>query len=289
MWLQPGGHIDSGEMPWEAALREAREETGLPVIAQGGTAIACCTSTCTRVHVGTPTSTFATTSHHPPWHRLRPPGESPDVRWFSWSEAIATAEPGLEGVLRANQPGQPTIRPSGRRRCCGVRPRLQALEGVRPARGARAAHRGRGRDVDGRRGNSHDGRVGRRPRWCGRRAGHAGTGLVAPPLHRPVVDGPRPRRPVHGPGQPAPTGRAAAVGVPEQRRGPTVLRAPRLHRRRVHRRCRQRGAVARRALRRAEASSGDQRWKERLRFPHAPQCRMLPSMQVWASAPCRAC
>lgn len=29
IWLQPGGHIDPGETPWEAALREAREETGL--------------------------------------------------------------------------------------------------------------------------------------------------------------------------------------------------------------------------------------------------------------------
>ena len=31
LWLQPGGHIDPGESPWEAALREAREETGLDV------------------------------------------------------------------------------------------------------------------------------------------------------------------------------------------------------------------------------------------------------------------
>ena len=30
-WLQPGGHIDPGEAPWEAALRETEEETGLEV------------------------------------------------------------------------------------------------------------------------------------------------------------------------------------------------------------------------------------------------------------------
>ncbi|HEX6658055.1 MAG TPA: NUDIX domain-containing protein, partial [Ilumatobacter sp.] len=31
LWLQPGGHIDPGEAPWRAAIREAQEETGLPV------------------------------------------------------------------------------------------------------------------------------------------------------------------------------------------------------------------------------------------------------------------
>jgi len=30
-WMQPGGHIDPGETPWEAAKRECWEETGLDV------------------------------------------------------------------------------------------------------------------------------------------------------------------------------------------------------------------------------------------------------------------
>ena len=30
-WVPPGGHIDHGETPWEAAVREANEETGLHV------------------------------------------------------------------------------------------------------------------------------------------------------------------------------------------------------------------------------------------------------------------
>lgn len=31
LWLQPGGHVDPGERAHEAALREAIEETGLPL------------------------------------------------------------------------------------------------------------------------------------------------------------------------------------------------------------------------------------------------------------------
>ena len=66
LWLQPGGHIDPGETPWDAALREAQEETGLEVsfgdVDDAGHARVWRTSTCTTAGAGTPTSTCATWS-----------------------------------------------------------------------------------------------------------------------------------------------------------------------------------------------------------------------------------
>jgi 8-oxo-dGTP pyrophosphatase MutT (NUDIX family) len=111
MWLQPGGHIERGETPWDAALREAREETGLAVVAAGEPARLLHVD----VHPGPRGHTHLDLRYRvisPPVAPAPPTGESPEVRWFSWSEAIALADPGLEGVLRAVQPGRPTIRPA---------------------------------------------------------------------------------------------------------------------------------------------------------------------------------
>ena len=109
IWLQPGGHIDSGEAPLDAALRETREETGLPVTSAEPQLMH------VDVHPGPRGHTHLDLRYHlaaPPVDPAPSTGESPDVAWFSWPQAIALAEPGLEGVLRAYQPGTPTIRPA---------------------------------------------------------------------------------------------------------------------------------------------------------------------------------
>lgn len=100
MWLQPGGHIDPGEVPAVGALREAAEETGLPVRHEqhGGVFVHL------DVHPGPKGHT-----HHDLRYLVRAPevgfapadGESPEVRWFTWSEAEAIADAGLIGALRA--------------------------------------------------------------------------------------------------------------------------------------------------------------------------------------------
>ncbi len=111
IWLQPGGHIDTGETPWDAAVRETREETGLevadfaepPPIAH------------VDVHPGPKGHTHLDLRYvvEAPDTVPRPPaGESQDVKWFRWFEAIDIADAGLAGVLRSLQPGEPTLRPA---------------------------------------------------------------------------------------------------------------------------------------------------------------------------------
>ena len=98
MWLQPGGHIDDGEHPRDAAVRESHEELGLAVAHPPDGALLMHVD----VHPG------------PRGHRhfdLRylllagdddpQPGvdESPHARWFLPDEAFAVADPGLRGGL----------------------------------------------------------------------------------------------------------------------------------------------------------------------------------------------
>jgi 8-oxo-dGTP pyrophosphatase MutT (NUDIX family)/GNAT superfamily N-acetyltransferase len=108
VWLQPGGHIEPGETPWDAARREALEETGLPIGAVDEQLVH------VDVHPGPRKHTHLDLRYvmHAPAVVPRPAdGESQHARWFPWRTAVGMAEPGLEGVLRALQPGEPKLRP----------------------------------------------------------------------------------------------------------------------------------------------------------------------------------
>jgi 8-oxo-dGTP pyrophosphatase MutT (NUDIX family) len=100
-WLQPGGHLDAGEHPAEAALRETTEETGLTAVhPSGGPRL---------VHVDV---------HEGPRSHLHldlryllaadggatlapADGESPDVGWFDQDEACRRGDDSVTAAIRA--------------------------------------------------------------------------------------------------------------------------------------------------------------------------------------------
>jgi 8-oxo-dGTP pyrophosphatase MutT (NUDIX family)/GNAT superfamily N-acetyltransferase len=113
IWLQPGGHIEHGETPWAGALREAAEETGLDVVLRAPDAGTAPVLVHVDVHAGPRGHRHLDLRYlvDAPARAPQPaPGESQEVQWFHWHRAVAIAEPGLEGVLRALQPGSPVIR-----------------------------------------------------------------------------------------------------------------------------------------------------------------------------------
>lgn len=100
LWLQPGGHVEPGEWPHEAAVREAFEETGLPVgHPDDGPRLVH-----VDVHPGPRGHTHLDVRYllmAPDQAPAPPPGESPEVAWFGWDAAIALADDGLRGALEA--------------------------------------------------------------------------------------------------------------------------------------------------------------------------------------------
>jgi len=99
IWVAPGGHIDPGETPWDAVLREATEETGLVVAHAAGTP--------NLVHVDVHDGPHGHT-HLDLRYLLRggdadptpPLDESQEVAWFSWADALSITQPCMAGILR---------------------------------------------------------------------------------------------------------------------------------------------------------------------------------------------
>ena len=96
IWVQPGGHVDAGESPPEAALRECREEVGLAVRLLDERVFHVDVHPGPRGHTHYDLRYVLEAAPEEP----RPgPGESPDVFWFDWAGARERAEPALVAAL----------------------------------------------------------------------------------------------------------------------------------------------------------------------------------------------
>jgi 8-oxo-dGTP pyrophosphatase MutT (NUDIX family) len=109
-WMQPGGHIDPHEAPWDAALRESEEETGLVLWhpADGPRLIHVDVHDAANGHTHLDLRYFLMAPDEDP---SPPPDESPEARWYAWDEALAVADAALVGALEVART-QPEV-PSG--------------------------------------------------------------------------------------------------------------------------------------------------------------------------------
>ncbi len=101
-WMQTGGHLEPGEMPYDAALRESEEETGLRLAhpPDGPRLLH------VDVHPAADGHTHLDLRYlllGPDLEPSPPSGESPHARWFSWPDALERSDVALVGALRAAQ------------------------------------------------------------------------------------------------------------------------------------------------------------------------------------------
>ena len=97
IWVQPGGHVDAGESPLDAAVRETLEETGLE---------ARHTEAPTLFHVDRHPGPRGHTHYDlryvllaRPVEPSPPDGESPEVHWFDFASARQRCERAMVPAL----------------------------------------------------------------------------------------------------------------------------------------------------------------------------------------------
>jgi 8-oxo-dGTP pyrophosphatase MutT (NUDIX family) len=110
LWLQPGGHVDPGETPWDGALREAREETGLDVVFADVGADGIPSLVHVDVHPGGRGHTHLDVRYLVDGgdaDPCPPEGESQEIAWFDWPAAIERASDArLTALLAHLAPGR---------------------------------------------------------------------------------------------------------------------------------------------------------------------------------------